>query len=347
MSEDRKKATRYAKHFILKNKNKILDLGKELGRETDLSLANPQAISSKAQPNSYADANVFQNYDGDSQQNNMGQFRQNFSITDKEFYQLASYIKENYGINLKKEKKILLTTRLHNVLMQNGFKSFTEYYEYILSDKTGEAVSTLVNQITTNHTFFMREAEHFNYFKETVLPYFKNTIKDKDLRVWSAGCSTGEEAYTLAMIIDEFFGMDKSGWDTKILATDISGKVLETAAKGIYDNEKTAVLTPERKLRYFKINDSKSSVVIDRIKDEVIFRKFNLMDKVYPFKRKFHVIFCRNVMIYFDEKTRTELINKFYDATEYGGYLFIGHSETINRSKSKYKYVMPAVYRKE
>lgn len=269
------------------------------------------------------------------------------SITKKEFKLLSDFIKENYGINLKEEKKTLLMGRLHNVLLQSNFKNFTEYYKHIISDKTGNSVITLIDKITTNHTFFMREENHFFYFRDRVLPYLIENVKDKDLRIWSAGCSTGEEPYTLAMIIDEYLGREKFWWDTKILATDISTKVLERALKGIYENEKLASLPPAWRKKYFKKYDENNSVLIDKIKNEVIFRRFNLMEEVFPFKKKFHIIFCRNVMIYFDSKTRNELVNKFYDVMEYGGYLFIGHSESLNREATKFKYIMPAVYRKE
>lgn len=269
------------------------------------------------------------------------------TITDKEFRKLTDYIKVNYGINLKEEKRNLVTGRLHNVLMQNNFNNFSDYYDYIIKDKTGDAVITLINKITTNHTFFMREADHFFYFRDRLLPTLKTTVNDKDLRIWSAGCSSGEEPYTLAMIIDEFFGKEKVGWDTKVLATDISKKVLEKATKGIYSSEDIFPLPFNWKINYFTKLDNEQSVVVEKIKNEIVYRKFNLMNEIFPFKRKFHIIFCRNVMIYFDMKTKTQLINKFYDMTEPGGYLFIGHSESLNREATRYKYIMPAVYRKE
>lgn len=269
-----------------------------------------------------------------------------FRITDKEFALLASFIKANYGINLKEEKRALVTGRLYNVLLQKDFKSFTEYYDYILADKTGEATAILINKVTTNHTFFMREADHFFYFKDEVLPHLVNTVRDKDLRVWSAGCSSGEEPYTLAMVLDEYFGEQKFWWDTKVLATDISSRVLEEAKKGIYVNDDIKTMPSQWRLGYFKKYDNEHSIIIDKIRNEVIFRKFNLMDNSYPFKKKFHVIFCRNVMIYFDLETKCRLINRFYDLLEYGGYLFIGHSESINREETQFKYVLPAIYRK-
>jgi chemotaxis protein methyltransferase CheR len=268
-------------------------------------------------------------------------------ITEKEFYQLADYIKANYGIYLKEEKQTLLMSRLQNVLAENDFNSFSEYYDYLISDKTGDAKDTFINKVTTNHTFFLREVDHFNFFKNKVIPGLANAIRNKDLGIWSAGCSSGEEPYTLAMIVDEYFGEEKKWWDTKILATDISSKALTTAIEGIYENDKIAALPAYWKLNYFKKLDADKSVLIDRIRNEVIYRRFNLMEETFPFKRKFHVIFCRNVMIYFDNKTKINLINKFYELTEPGGYLFIGHSESLNRDETRYKYIMPAVYRKE
>lgn len=268
------------------------------------------------------------------------------TITDKEFMQLSQFIHINYGIHLKEEKKALVIGRLHNVLQQEGFNSFTEYYKHIETDKSGKAVITLIDKITTNHTFFMRETAHFYYFRDKVLPYLVNTISDNDLRIWCAASSTGEEPSTLAMIIDEFFVKEKMFWDTKILATDISEKVLDIAKKGIYSNERISPLPSHWKINYFKKFDVENSILTDKIRNDVIYRKFNLMDTIFPFKKKFHTIFCRNVMIYFDNQTKNQLVNKLYDHMEYGGYLFIGHSESLNREATRFKYVMPAVYRK-
>jgi chemotaxis protein methyltransferase CheR len=268
------------------------------------------------------------------------------TITKKEFVQLTAFIKENYGIHLKAEKEALVIGRLQNVLLQNGFKSFSQYYDYLIEDKSGVAIATLLDKITTNHTYFMREADHFTYFQNAVLPYLEKKVTDKDIRIWCAGCSSGEEPYTLAMILDEYFEKERLYWDKKVLATDISGKVLEEATKGIYSNKDIETLPAKWKLNYLKKFNADHSVFTDHIKNEIIFRKFNLMEPVFPFRKKFHVIFCRNVMIYFDDKTRSRLVAKFYDALEEGGYLFIGHSEALNRETTSFKYVMPAVYRK-
>jgi chemotaxis protein methyltransferase CheR len=268
-------------------------------------------------------------------------------ITDREFEQLVGYIKANYGINLF-HKKVLVIGRLLNYMEQNNFDSFSDYYQFIISDKTGKAATTLINRITTNHTFFMRESQHFKYFRDKVLPdYITKIAANKDLRIWSAGCSSGEEPYTLAMIINDHFMGNKEMWDTKILATDISTKVLESAVSGVYQTEQILPLPEKWRKKYFTKHSEDTSIVVDEIKNEVIFRKFNLIDDVFPFKKKFHAIFCRNVMIYFDNETKSRLIDKFYDHLEYGGYLFIGHAESINRNESKYKYILPSVYRKE
>ncbi|NLP37624.1 MAG: protein-glutamate O-methyltransferase CheR [Firmicutes bacterium] len=268
------------------------------------------------------------------------------NITKKEFAELSAFIKDNYGIFLKEEKKTMVLGRLQNLLLSKGFTNFTDYLHYLAHDKTGEAAAALIDRISTNHTFFMREADHFYYFRDHVLPYLEKNVRDKDLRVWCAACSTGEESYTLAILINEFFGNNRDGWDTTMLATDISRKVLEIAEKGVYSKEKIAPLPALWKTKYFKNIDGQNVEIIDEIKKKVIYRRFNLVQKHFPFKRKLHVIFCRNVMIYFDMFTKTELINKFYEHLEPGGYLFIGHSESINRETSKFKYVMPAVYRK-
>lgn len=267
-------------------------------------------------------------------------------ISDKEFQDLAALIRKNYGIDLKEEKKSLVINRLINFLRDNGFKSFNDYYNHVISDFTGSGVISLVDRITTNHTFFMREKEHFEYLKKEILPWIETTSRDRDIRIWSAGCSSGEEPYTIAMVLDEYFSLKEGKWDKKILATDISQRVLEKAKAGIYKKEETVGMPKTWMNMYFKLKKPDVVEIAPKIKNEVIYRKFNLMDKQFPFRKKFHVIFCRNVMIYFDNETKQELLRKFYEITEDGGYLLIGHSETINNLKTGYKYLKPSIYRK-
>ncbi len=269
------------------------------------------------------------------------------AIKDKEFKQFADYVKQNYGINFKHEKKSLIEGRLGQVMTQLGFDCIRDYLDYVKADKTGQAEATMLNKITTNHTYFMREPAHFYYFRDKVLPYLEATVKDMDLRIWSAACSSGEEPYTLAMLIDEYFGPKKSFWDAKILATDISANVLGQARQGVYSNEKIKPLPGHWQKKYFKKYDAEKSIISEKMRQEVIFSNFNLITSSFPFKKKMHVIFCRNVMIYFDNPTKDRLIEQFYDLTQPGGFLFIGHSESLDREKTRYKYVMPSVYRKE
>ncbi len=267
-------------------------------------------------------------------------------ITDKEFAQIRDYIKDNYGIKLGDEKKSLVYSRLRTILTELGFEDFSQYFSYLIADKSGEATMRFIDRITTNHTFFMREVDHFYYFRDTVLPYLEETIKDHDLRVWCAGCSSGEESYTLQIMMYDYFKDKPGNWNTELLATDISTTVLTKATKGIYSNDQIKPLAPEWKNKYFQKYDADNMIVTDEIKKRITYRKFNLMDDRFPFKKKFHVIFCRNVMIYFDNETRDKLVSKYYDAMDMGGYLFIGHSESLNHTSTKFKYLMPALYRK-
>lgn len=268
------------------------------------------------------------------------------SINDTEFMNLVTYIKTNYGINLIK-KRTLIEGRLTNIIIEKGFDNFSDYLKLVYSDKSGKEMTTLINKLTTNHTFFMRESQHFDYLKETILPYLKETVKDNDIRLWCAGCSTGQEPYTLEMILRDYFGDQPRNWDTTILATDISNRALELASKGIYTENDIEDIPKLWKINYFnKLIGTDKLQIKPEIRNNIVFRSFNLMEKSFPFTKKFNVIFCRNVMIYFDQKTKEELVQKFYDATEPGGYLFIGLSESINRETMKYKYIMPAVYRK-
>lgn len=267
------------------------------------------------------------------------------SLTNEEFRTLTEYMKGNFGINLEK-KRTLIEGRLTNYVLEKGFANFTEYLESIFLDKTQTEVTKLVNFLTTNYSYFMREWEHFRFFKDTVLPGFLETVADRDLRIWSAGCSTGEEPYTIAMLLSDFFKPENGMWDRKVLATDISVKALEKARKGVYDEEQLEKIPPEWKTRYFKNLGAGRWEIKPTLRQEVIFRSFNLMEESFPFQKQFHVIFCRNVMIYFDRETKTNLIRKFYRHTAPGGYLFIGQSESIGRDETGWQYVMPSVFRK-
>lgn len=262
-------------------------------------------------------------------------------LTDQEFWELVDFVRKNFGINLGK-KRLLIEARLFSALSEKDCSSFTEYFNLIR--KNPEELNQMMNRLTTNHTYFMREPRHFEFLKEVILPQITANRPDKCLRIWSAGCSTGEEAYTAVMVMKEWFG-PRSGWDYRVLATDISTKVLEAAQTGIYSGDSLRNLSEEWRRRYFRKKGEQIFALSDEIKREVIFRPLNLMNP-FPFHQAFDLIFCRNVMIYFEQETKNHLIQKFYDILKPGGYLLIGHSETVQRDVVPFRYLEPSIYQK-
>ncbi|MCL2463246.1 MAG: protein-glutamate O-methyltransferase CheR [Defluviitaleaceae bacterium] len=268
-------------------------------------------------------------------------------LTDAEFAQISGFIRTNYGIDLGLEKKALIYSRLRATLVEKGFGSFSEYFGYLINNRTGEAVAEFIDKVTTNHTYFMREADHFDFLRDTVLPELEASNKAQgDVRLWCAGCSSGEEPYTLQMVMADYFAGKPGKWDTTILATDISTQMLEKAAAGVYPNDALRALPENWEKEYFEPFDAGRSIINPSIRNAILFRKLNLMDRVFPFRSRLHVIFCRNVMIYFDMATKNELVKKFRDWLLPGGYLFVGHSEPLSRAETGLKYVAPAVYQK-
>lgn len=265
-------------------------------------------------------------------------------ITDQEFKELIQFVYKKYGIDLGKKRQ-LIEGRLSYTLKAKGLKNFREYMDLLFADKSGEEMHLFLNKITTNHSYFARENDHFDFLMRTAIPQLEKTRRNM-LRIWSAGCSSGQEPYNIAMVMDQYFGAKKGAWDTTILATDISTNVLSKAKQGIYGLDTLKGLPPSWLHQYFTKLPDGNYQVTDKIRKEVIYRMFNLMD---PFvqKKPFDIIFCRNVMIYFDAETTNRLVDKFYQATAPGGYLFIGHSESINKTQTKYTYICPAVYQRQ
>ena len=267
------------------------------------------------------------------------------SLTDQEFLELSGYFKANYGVNLEK-KRTLIEGRLSHYVSTLGFKCFNDYFNFVKKDPTGKELSCMIDRLTTNHTFFMREEEHFVLFQNTILPWIDNTLKEKSLRIWSAGCSSGEEPYALSMIIFDYIKKHPGDWDTTVLATDISTKALQLGQNGEFHSEELNHLCDEWKKDYFTKIDDISYKVKSKLRENVIFRTFNLLDD-FPRKKTFHTIFCRNVMIYFDNDTKTEIVNKFYNSICDGGYFIIGHSESLSSLENDFTYISPSVYPKE
>ena len=271
------------------------------------------------------------------------------AISDTEFTRLRDLIYQRFGINLTEQKRSLLVGRLQKLMRQLNLPTFSAYFEYLDNDKTEAGLSELVDLISTNHTYFNREKDHFDYFSETALPAVIEKLKKqnrKDLRIWCAGCSSGEEPYTLLMLMMEHLGADYSSWDAGILATDISDRALTVARRGTYATDRVMKLPEPLRRKYFTPAGQDEMAVVDKIKKEATFRRFNLMNSTFPFKKPFQMIFCRNVMIYFDQTTREALVDRYHQHTEPNGYLFIGHSETLGRSQTRYRYLKPALYQK-
>lgn len=270
-------------------------------------------------------------------------------ITSSEFHALRDLVYQRFGINLTDQKRSLVTSRLQALLQSQGFASFADYYRYLLEDRTNQGLDELINRISTNFSYFYRESTHFDFFAKLALPQLLKDLRRKgakDIRIWTAGCSTGEEPYMLIMLMMEVMGLEYGQWSAGCLATDISERVLSIASEGVYPEDRVSRVPAPLRQKYFKPAGVGLLKVHERVREEITLRRFNLMNAEFPFKKPFHMIFCRNVMIYFDKVTRDALIRRFHQITEPGGYLFIGHSETINREQSMYKYVMPACYQR-
>lgn len=263
-------------------------------------------------------------------------------ISDQDFTRLVRFVQRNYGIDLH-QKRQLIQSRLTATIKNRGFDDFKSYVDYLLLHGNGDDINELLVKLTTNYTYFMRETESFDYFQKSILPQItRRRQTDKSLAIWSAGCSSGEEPYNVTMYMMDYFGSQWGAWDTRMLATDLSLDVLQKAQTGIYQLPDSM---PEKwKEEYFTHVGGTRYQVAKKVRNNVIFRQFNLMDPI-QFRRKFDVIFCRNVMIYFDQPTKNALIRRFYDATVPGGYLIISLSENLPPN-TPYKRVATSIFQK-
>lgn len=278
-------------------------------------------------------------------------FGASIRLTDAQFQKFGALIYQKTGIYLKPEKKELLNARLGKRLRACGFDSFRKYYDYVIADQTGEELVHLIDVVSTNFTSFFREQSHFEFLTETALPTFIKEGRDggsrKDIFFWSAACSSGEEPYTLAMVVEDFFERNP-GWRFQIIATDISTRVLASAERGVYSDDRIAKVPKLFLKKYLQRGVGKSAGYVkikENIRELITFDRLNLMEE-FPWQETLDVIFCRNVMIYFNRETQQELVNKFYDALAPGGYLLIGHSESISSLEHDFKQVDATVYRK-
>lgn len=264
-------------------------------------------------------------------------------LNERQFDKISKMVYRVSGIDLHQGKEELVKARLLKRLRVLRIANFDNYLKFIERDKSGNEISEMVDVLTTNKTNFFREAEHLNFLRESILPH----IKKGKIRIWSAGCSSGEEAYSIAMVIRDALP-EIDNWDVKILATDISERMLEKGRDGMYSEEMLQGLTPQMRQSYFKCIETSSPRryrVLPSIRAMVYFAKLNLMED-WPMTGQFDVIFCRNVMIYFDKPTQEKLVKRFWDKLSSEGYLMIGHSESLTFLTHNYRYVKPAVYRK-
>lgn len=263
-------------------------------------------------------------------------------MSDDEFLRLSYYIKKKYGLNLE-GKKSMVESRLSHYIIDRGFTGFSDYLQTVYDADNPAEMANIINRLTTNYTYFMREQEHYDHFTEKFLPLMEKTLKTDELCIWSAGCSFGNEAYSFAVCMEEYFKDKHNGWDKRILATDISQNALIAAKRGMFAEAAVSQFSPEIRERYFTEKHG-IYTISEKIRSNVVFKYHNLMEPI-SFKKKFDLIICRNVMIYFDPKTKSELIKRFYEVTNEGGYLYIGHAEAMP-DDCPYVREQTAVYRK-
>jgi chemotaxis protein methyltransferase CheR len=259
-------------------------------------------------------------------------------LKEADFKKIADILYNFAGIYITESKKELVRTRIAKRMGEINISSFEDYLKLV--DEDNKERYMMIDILTTNKTDFFREMEHFKFMRENIFPNYHN----KKLTIWSAGCSYGKEPYSIAVEINEYFNGETN---KRILATDISKRMIDAAKLGIYDEEDAKEMG-EYFHKYFDIyNKSKNLYKVkDVLKNYVSFAVLNLMDS-WSMKGLFAIIFCRNVMIYFERATQEKLINRFYDIISCGGYLFVGHSESLNSLNHNYKYIKPAIYRKE
>ena len=266
------------------------------------------------------------------------------ALSGRDFERFSSLAKEKFGLDLRRGKEELVAGRLRKKMKELNLSSFAAYYEHVIHDSSGEALVALIDSLATNHTSFLREAAHFEFLRNQILPAFQAGSR---LRVWSAACSSGEEPYSIAVTLLEALGT-AAFQRTGILATDISSKVLQSAAQGIYSAERLQTVPADWHRKYF-LRGEKQWQGFLRVRPEVgrmvEFRRVNLVESL-PQLGLFHVIFCRNVMIYFDNATQELLVNRLAACLEPGGYLFVGHAESLTGIAHPLDYVKPAIYRK-
>ncbi|MEW6746031.1 MAG: protein-glutamate O-methyltransferase [Planctomycetota bacterium] len=267
-------------------------------------------------------------------------------LTDEQLNRIVSLVKSSAGINLDQGKQALVRARLAKRLRELGMASYREYVEYLTRRDSVDEFTTLLDVLSTNVTSFFREPAHFELLRENVLPELTERAGagSRRVRIWSAGCSTGEEPYSIAVVLREVLP-DIDAWDAKILATDLSTRALERAKDGVFDAGRLEAVPPAVRYRYFTRSGDREGGwrVKECLRSLVHFARLNLMGR-WPMRGPFDVIFCRNVMIYFDKPTQERLVQRFHGLLRPAGYFFIGHSESLTGVTHRFRYLQPSAY---
>lgn len=271
-----------------------------------------------------------------------------FPFTRQDFEFLRRIANERTGIVVKDEKFDMFYSRLCRRVRRLGLKSFSEYCDFLQTDGGEEEVLELVNAITTNLTAFFRENHHFEYLQQSLIPELLQKNRDsRKIRIWSAGCSTGEEPYSLSISLKESLA-SAAGWNARILATDIDSNVLAKASQGVYPIERVKGIPQPRLRRWFMRGKGGQSGYVrlkPEVRSQIDFAQLNLMDN-WSVEGPVDVIFCRNVIIYFDRDSKIKLIDRYADNLVEGGHLFIGHSESLFKISDRFELIGNTIYRK-
>ncbi len=279
----------------------------------------------------------------ESESKNLSTDYYSLKLSGQQFDKISRLVYQVSGIDLHEGKEELVKARLIKRLRHLKIFGFDRYLKYLANDKSGSEIRAMVDILTTNKTNFFRESEHLDYLRNQIITGLEND----QIRIWSAGCSSGEEPYSIAITLHEAIpNIGKR--DIKILATDISDRMMELARKGIYDEDALKGMPAQLKRKYFQKAEtgiSNRCRVVPELQSMICFAKLNLMEE-WPMRGLFDVIFCRNVMIYFDKPTQEKLVKRFWSQLREGGYLMVGHSESLTFLTHDYRYMKPAVYQK-
>ncbi|MBF0298747.1 MAG: protein-glutamate O-methyltransferase CheR [Oligoflexia bacterium] len=269
----------------------------------------------------------------------------------KNYESVKELIYDYIGISISEKDREEFFNKLQPLITFYGCKNLDELFQMLITDPNNEILGEIANKITTNYSYFNREQVHFEFLKNKALPELVADLRKKSnfkLSIWSAACSTGEEAYTLAILLKEFLGIYYDNWIVSVLGTDISSKVLKEAKAGVYLQERIGGILPDLFLKYFENINEQNVKIRDELKKDVAFRVLNLKHNKYQFRERFNIVFCRNVFIYFDEKVIDHVAINIHRCLEKGGYLFIGLSETLGKRNNNYfDFVSPGIYRKK